>query len=60
MRRQYAKIGSAPVQIGEELLPYHYIKEHFVVQRGKHVRHDTDLLAKRIFEVYMGDHKKAV
>jgi uncharacterized cofD-like protein len=58
MLRRYASIGSKPVQIGEELVPYHYIKDHFVIQKNKRVRHDADLLAKRIFEVYMGDRKK--
>ena len=60
MLKQYAKIGSKPVKIGQELLPYRYIKDNFVVQKDKHVRHDADLLAKRIFEVYMGDRKKTV
>ncbi|MGN0193943.1 MAG: uridine diphosphate-N-acetylglucosamine-binding protein YvcK [Pseudoramibacter sp.] len=58
MLKRYASIGSKPVQIGEELYPYHYIKDHFVIQKNKRVRHDADLLAKRIFEVYMGDRKK--
>jgi uncharacterized cofD-like protein len=58
MLKRYASIGSKPVPIGEELYPYHYIKDHFVIQKNKRVRHDADLLAKRIFEVYMGDRKK--
>jgi len=52
---RYKKFGSAPVAIGERLPDYRYICDDFAVQDLGRVRHDADLLAKRIFGNYMGE-----
>lgn len=52
---RYQHIGSKPVAIGEKIPYYHYICDDFAIQDYGKVRHDADLLTKRIFKIYMGE-----
>lgn len=54
LAERYRKIGSRQVLVGEQLSPYEYICDNFVIQKDRKVRHDADRLAKQIFEIYMG------
>lgn len=50
----YQKYGSTKVEMGELDDKYEYIMDDFILTQNGKVRHDADLLARRIFETYVG------
>lgn len=53
IEEKYEKSCSIQVKIGEILEGYDYILDEFAIVENGLIRHDADLLAKRIFETYM-------
>ncbi|WP_195270115.1 gluconeogenesis factor YvcK family protein [Eubacterium sp. 1001713B170207_170306_E7] len=51
--RQYEKYNSEKVAIGEMLPEYQYVTDDFIIVENGRIRHDADLLARRIFEAYV-------
>lgn len=54
IEEKYLKSDAATVKLEEEpLAGYSYILDDFVTMEKGYVRHDADLLAQRIFEIYV-------
>ena len=53
MARQYQNTSSEKVEIGEMLPEYQYVTDDFIIVENGRIRHDADLLARRIFEAYV-------
>lgn len=51
--KRYEKYGSSPVAMGSVLPHYRYLVGNYAAQDDGRVRHDADVLAKRIFQVYI-------
>ncbi|WKY46978.1 uridine diphosphate-N-acetylglucosamine-binding protein YvcK [Eubacteriaceae bacterium ES3] len=55
IKEKYEKCDARTIFLDQEPLPgYTYIYDDFVTMESGYVRHDADLLAKRIFETYIG------
>ncbi|MGD9475476.1 MAG: uridine diphosphate-N-acetylglucosamine-binding protein YvcK [Eubacteriaceae bacterium] len=55
IEEKYGKCDAQTVFLDQEpLAGYSYIYDDFVTMENGYVRHDADLLAKRIFETYLG------
>lgn len=52
-RVTYEKYSACRVEMGENLTDYTYITDDFIISEGGRIRHDADLLARRIFETYV-------
>ena len=52
-RMTYEKYSACRVEMGENLSDYTYITDDFIISEGGRIRHDADLLARRIFETYV-------
>ncbi|MEG0496318.1 MAG: 2-phospho-L-lactate transferase CofD family protein, partial [Eubacterium sp.] len=50
---KYKKFKAKKVEIGERLEDYEYIEDDFIMVEDGRIRHDADLLARRIFEIYV-------
>ena len=50
---KYRKCQADSVDTGPPLSHYHYLRDDYVVMEKGFVRHDADLLARRIFETYL-------
>ncbi|MBU4541380.1 gluconeogenesis factor YvcK family protein [uncultured Acetobacterium sp.] len=53
IEEKYQKCESKVVEIKNPLKEYQYILDDYVVMENGYVRHDADLLARRIFETYV-------
>ncbi|MBC3887332.1 uridine diphosphate-N-acetylglucosamine-binding protein YvcK [Acetobacterium paludosum] len=53
IEEKYNKYDANVVQIGNPINGYEYILDDYVTMENGYVRHDADLLAKRIFETYL-------
>lgn len=51
--KEYCRYHSQKVEIGERLADYTYVTDDFIVLEDGRIRHDADLLARRIFETYV-------
>lgn len=52
---RYQHIGAQPVRLGKRIPGYRYIVDNFAIQDFGKVRHDADLLAQKIFNIYLGE-----
>lgn len=50
---KYQKCAATVVESNSPLEQYHYILDDYVIMENGFVRHDADLLARRIFETYV-------
>ena len=53
IEEKYNKYNATVVPLGTPVKGYEYIKDDFVSMENGTVRHDAQLLARRIFEIYM-------
>jgi uncharacterized cofD-like protein len=53
IEEKYQKCQAKVVEIKNPLQEYQYILDDYVVMENGYVRHDADLLARRIFETYV-------
>ncbi|MEG0379685.1 MAG: 2-phospho-L-lactate transferase CofD family protein, partial [Eubacterium sp.] len=51
--KEYRRYHSQKVEIGEKLNDYTYVTDDFIILEDGRIRHDADLLARRIFETYV-------
>lgn len=53
IEEKYQKCNAETVKIGTPIAGYEYLLGDYVTMESGYVRHDADLLAKRIFETYI-------
>jgi uncharacterized cofD-like protein len=53
VKEKYEKCNATSVKLGKKIKGYDYIEDNFVAMENGWVRHDTNLLARRIFETYV-------